>query len=148
MTYTYTISPDDQLILARIEGPVDFVLFRQSLLYTWNHPSYKAEYNTIVDLSDATIKLRTLEISTLIEMLVDRKARYKSKFVLVVNKPFEAALAMIFESKLVQSMPTKTFTKMEDAAKYLDCTEEYIEDLFKTDSQVVTVDEIIKFAVN
>lgn len=148
MNYTYTISTNDQLIIAHIEGAVDFVSFRQALLYTWNHPLYRPEYNTIVDLSHASVQLRTVEISALIEMLVDRKARFKSKFTLVVTKPFEAALAMIFESKLVQSMPTKTFTKMEDAAKYVDCTQERIQDLLDNESQVVSIDEIMKFAVH
>ncbi|WP_417602894.1 hypothetical protein [Owenweeksia hongkongensis] len=147
MKFTYTISSDDQLILARIQGSVGFVFFRQSLLYVWNHPLYKPEYNTIVDLSEANVNLRTLEISALIEMLVDRKARFNSKFTLIVTKPFEAALAMIFESKLVQSMPTKTFTNIEDAAQYVGSTKKRIEHLCRKKPMEVPIGDVLNFAV-
>lgn len=143
MKFIYTILPHKEAILCKLTGSINYEIFVKALRHAWSHPDYQPEFNTLVDLREASVDLTTAEISSLIEMLVKTKAAPKAKFTLVVDRPFEAALAMIFESKLVKAMNSKNFTDLESAADFISVTPEEVLDMLNHHSEEVSLKEIL-----
>lgn len=143
MKYTYTIIPEKEVILVRMTGSINYTIFTQALFYTWSNDKYEAHFSTLVDLTDAHIMLNAGEITKLIELLLTRKKGKGAKFTLIAKKPFEAALAMVFESKLAQAIETRSFTSLEPAAQFLDLTENEVNDFLEERSSTVSLDEIL-----
>jgi len=148
MNFTYSIVPERELILVRVTGGVNYALFKLSLQYAWTRPDYNPAYSTLVDLREADVILSTPEMTSLINMLVETKLVKKARFSLVITKPFEAALAMIFESKLAQRMNTKVFSKLEDGAGFMNQTAKWVNEMLKDNSETISLDELKKEVEN
>lgn len=143
MKFIYAIIPHKEAILCKFTGSINYEILVKALKLTWSHYDYRPEFNTLVDLREARIDLTTAEISSLTDTLAQSKNSKHAHFTLVVNKPFEAALAMIFESKLVQAMNSKNFTDIESAAHFINLDPEVVSDTLNNRGQEVSLEEIL-----
>lgn len=143
MKFIYKILPHHRAILCRMVGSINYEIFVKALKHAWSQEDYRPEFNTLVDLRNARVDLTTSEISSLIEMLIHTKTSGDAHFTLIVDKPFEAALAMIFESKLVQSMPSKNFIDIESAADFINMDPRLVIEALEHDSEEVSLERIL-----
>ena len=148
MTYTYTFIPEKEIILVRMTGSVNYTIFTQALYFTWSNDKYKAHYSTLLDLSDAHVMLNAGEISKLIELLLTRKRGQGAKFTVIAKKPFEAALAMVFESKLTQALETRAFNNLESAADFLSIDSNEVNQYLETEAETVSLEDILRAEIN
>lgn len=143
MKFIYKILPHQRAILCRLTGSINYEIFVKALRHAWYQEEYQPEFNTLVDLREARVDLTTAEISSLVDLLVQTKTAPDAHFTLVVDKPFEAALAMIFESKLVQSMNSKNFTDLESAADFINMDAAVVKDTLDHQAEEVSLEKIL-----
>ena len=114
MIFTYHIIPDKNLILERIEGSVDLESLKDNILnQLWNDSKYNPTFQTFIDLRTAEIQLSPAEITELSEFLLGDEKATSGKIIILVSEPFETALAMIFESKMVTKQEVMVFSDLD-----------------------------------
>ncbi len=123
MIFTFHIIPEKSLILERIEGTVDFDSLKENIINKlWNDPKYNPIYKTFIDLRNAEMQLSPAEISELSEFLLGNEMATSGKIVILVSEPFETALAMIFETKMISKQEVMILSNVNRGLNHLNIT--------------------------
>ncbi len=140
MIFTYFLSPKDKYLLKRITGPVNLDGLKEVLSNLWEDPDYHPSYKGMVDLRSAELELGVSDLSRLTKILhLDDRASY-GRYAIVVQKPIDTAIAMIYESKMRIQQEIEVFHELDFALKYLNLTLEDFENLDSEAAHRVEID--------
>lgn len=120
MKLHYLFLPEKKVMIKKMSGLITYSNLKESILYTWKLPGYDNQMNALLDYRDAEILLNPAELSAINKMMVEEKDSISSKIALLVTKPFETALAMIFEAKISSRQETNIFGDLDSVLNYLD----------------------------
>ncbi len=125
MVLSYYFIPDTTKFVIRLRGELNLQNLFTSIEKIWADPNYNPSYSSIMDLRDTEMNMSTADITKLAGfILADQGQASKGDFIMLVNKPFETALSMIFESKMVGQQTMNIFSTEEAALKALRITQE------------------------
>ncbi len=119
MTLKYVILPEKRVFIEKMEGEITMEGLLRAIAIIWADPDYSSNFGGVLDLRNANLLLNPTEIGELAKMLIADKSAATGRFALLVNKPFETALSMIFETKMKPKQEINVFTEVANAAWFL-----------------------------
>lgn len=122
MQLSYYILENKPIILVKMHGHLDMTNIFTAVEKIWQAPGYTSNLNSIMDLREAEISFSPAEISQFAEFLITNDKTLTGEFVILVSKPFETALSMIFESKMTSRQKTSIFSTEDGAIRHLRLT--------------------------
>lgn len=136
MTLSYIFLPNQSVFLGKIKGSIDFTRLKEMVAHLWNNEDYHQDYNSYIDLREADILMNPRDISAVTQHLLTAQKTSVGKLALLVNKPFETAIAMIFETKMASRQHVMVFSEELTAAHFTGTTMDQVRLL---ESSVATV---------
>mgnify|MGYP003658781496 CR=1 FL=1 len=114
----------------------------KAIAIIWADPDYSPDFGGVLDLKDANILLTPTEVGELAKMLINDNSAATGRFALLVNKPFETALSMIFETKMKPKQDINVLTEVASAAWFLQLPVEDFSLLESKNAKEVTIQTI------
>ncbi len=139
MKLTFYIDIDNRVTIRRLEGEGDVDKVLAHLEVIWKHPDYVMGYNQIVDVRNLNFKASSEEMWRLTDFIVPDKEGENRRVAILVGKPMEAALGMVYSERAKEKHMSEVFASEEDALRYI----EGPDDLFdKLNSELATSREL------
>ena len=114
------IYPDRQLIVVRFSGPVGYDDMLQWMQEIREHESFSRTYDGLVDNREAIFhQTRPQKAQGLATYLIETDFT-RGKWALLVDKPMETALSMLYSAVASVQHPIQVFSTLEGANQYLD----------------------------
>ncbi len=142
MTLSYVLLPEKKVFIERMEGKVTMEGLLRAISIIWSEDKYRPEFGGVLDLTNADLLLSPAEIIELSQMLIADNKAATGRFALLVNKPFETALSMIFETKMKPKQEINIYTELESAAWFLQLPMEDFELLNTEQAKVFEIETI------
>ena len=139
MVLTYYLLNEKSTILVKMEGHLSMKNIFTAVEKIWEAPGYAPTLASIMDLREAKITSTPAEISQFAEFLIANDNALSGEFVILVNKPFETALSMVFESKMVTQLKTTIFSTEAFAIRHLNISEQEFKMLNSNEATVITI---------
>jgi predicted ribonuclease toxin of YeeF-YezG toxin-antitoxin module len=139
MVFSYIFIPNTPKFITHVKGNVTLSGLITLVQTIWDTPTYRPQMDSLMDLREADMTLSPADITELTNMLINDDRTMKGTFIMLVNKPFETALSMVFESKLVSRQNIQIFSTEEAAIKEFRITPEEFKKVFSSDATTVVV---------
>ena len=120
MNRTFGIFPDQKLMIARFIGPIDFYDIRDWIDEAPRYKAFSTEYDGIVDQRRAIFKHTRIEKAKELATYMVEHRFTSGKWVVLVTKPMETALSLLYREIAVVKHPIELFSTIDAAAKYLE----------------------------
>lgn len=101
MKFTYYIIKEKKLVLERIEGHTSLEGIQKGMMQIWQHPDYDTNFSGLLDLRNADVTMGHAEVDVLAKLLFSSVKASNGNMILLVSKPMETALSMIFQEKMI-----------------------------------------------
>lgn len=134
MKLTYCFLPGPRVILERIEGPVDLESLKKGIVSVWEHPNYHTSYGGLMDLRNADFLMSPADLAEVTGLLTSSQTAATGPLVLLVDKPFETALSMLYENKMAALQSVHIYCEAENALDFFHLTEETLSELDSPDA--------------
>ncbi len=140
MVLSYFLLQEKSTILVRMHGHLDMKNIYKAVKKIWMAPGYSPNLSSIMDLRKAEINFTPAEIGEFSEFLIANDKSLIGEFVILITKPFETALSMIFESKMISQHKTSIFSTERAAIGHLRLTRAEFNQLNSEKATVITID--------
>jgi hypothetical protein len=125
--FHYDILPERRLILQRYAGQCSFVELISATRIMWSDTRYSIDYNGIVDLESASIKVALPDMYALAKFLLAHENTSVGRWAAVVTSPLITATAMIYRRAVVERHSLDVYSSWSAACAAFDVEPEVIE---------------------
>jgi hypothetical protein len=119
MNRTFEIYPEKKLIVARFTGPIDYQDILNWFEDALQHEAFSKDYDGIVDLRKAAVQEARPEKAKLLASYIIEHDFTKGKWAILVSKPMETALSLLYANVATRQHPVESFSTIEAAASFL-----------------------------
>ncbi|MGA1601089.1 MAG: hypothetical protein ACO4CG_02235 [Prochlorothrix sp.] len=119
MEYSYSIYPEQQLILERYRGTVTMAFVTAAIERMATDPKFCPDYSTIVDLRECDFKFSPQDLETLLHCHHQVFGITEGKTALVVDNPRDTALSVLFKTYVDGVRHLDVFSALEAAQDWI-----------------------------
>ncbi len=135
---TFYIDTDNGVTIRKLEGDADMDTFMAHIEVMWGHPDYQMGFGHIIDLRDLNFSASSEDMWRLVDYIIPNKEGENRKLAILVGKPMEAALGVIYVERVKDKHMSEVFASERDALRYINGPD----DLFdKLNSELATQKE-------
>ena len=124
MTFTHVILKEKKLVLERMEGAINLDDIQKGIMQIWQDPDYDSSFSGLLDFSNAHVIIGSAEIGSLAKLLLSSAQAATGEIVILVNKPMETALSLIFKNEMIEKNNITIYSNWSNALNHFNLSHE------------------------